>query len=145
MNRHLDERQLLQRGNTLRHGLITMMFLVLLDAFLKSNEIVMVEGVWSSVLIVVFVSTLCMHENILRDVFDLEMKSSKQLILFFGIGGALLLTWSLVDIITGSASVISNGQLTKDGVSLVMAMCWFSVLFTYFVKTTKLRQSEEES
>ena len=71
MNFDLDERQLLQRGNTLKHGLITMSFLVLLDAFLKDNGIFIVEGVWSSIWIVVLVSVLCIHENILRNVLNI--------------------------------------------------------------------------
>lgn len=142
MNFDLDERQLLQRGNTLKHGLITMSFLVLLDAFLKDNGIFIVEGVWSSILIVVLVSVLCIHENILRDVLNIEEKFSNLWVLFFGIGGVILLIWSIIDIASGFVSVMIDGQLTREGVSLVMAICWSSLLFTYFYKKTELKKTE---
>lgn len=142
MNFDLDERQLLQRGNTLKHGLITMSFLVLLDAFLKDNGIFIVEGVWSSILIVVLVSVLCIHENILRDVLNIEEKFSNLWVLLFGIGGVILLIWSIIDIASGFVSVMIDGQLTREGVSLVMAICWSSLLFTYFYKKTELKKTE---
>ena len=65
-------------------------------------------------------------------------------VLFFGIGGVILLIWSIIDIASGFVSVMIDGQLTREGVSLVMAICWSSLLFTYFYKKTELKKIDEK-
>ena len=54
----LDERQLLQRGDVLQHGIILFIVLLLANAFLKEGGIVLAEGRWENLLIIWSVITL---------------------------------------------------------------------------------------
>ncbi len=63
---NLDERQLLLRGNVFQHGLILMITLTFVNMFLTDIGFPLVEGIWSSYVIVAITSATLLIEMIVN-------------------------------------------------------------------------------
>lgn len=145
MKSKLDERQLLLRGNALKHGFILIVILLLIDAFLKDLGIVLIEGMWGNILIIVISSCVCLNEMVINDSMNIEEKSERMLVLLLGIGGLILFVWGIIDLVIRPSKIILKGSLSKQGAEMFMAIAWSSVLITYLFKRKKLKQLDEES
>lgn len=144
MKSKLDERQLLLRGNALKHVFILVIILLLVDAFLKDLEIVLVKGIWANILIIVISSCVCLNEMIINDSMNIEEKSERILVLLIGIGGLILFVWGIVDFVINPSKIILEGSLSKQGIEMLMAIAWSSILITYLLKKKKLKQLDKE-
>lgn len=93
MNNQLDERQLYLRVIVFRNGFFILLIYLLIDAFMKSNGVNLVEGMWGNILIVVSTSAYCMIDMLLREVADLEKQSNRVFYGIFGVLGLVLFVW----------------------------------------------------
>lgn len=144
MNNQLDERQLYLRGIVFRNGFFILLIYLLIDAFLKSNGVNLVEGMWGNILIVVSTSAYCMIDMILREVADLENQSNRVFYGIFGVLGLVLLVWRMADLITKGHSLVTGRSLSEHGARLLMDLARILVGVVYVYKLRCLRGGAEE-
>lgn len=75
MIKHLDELQLLKRGNVFKHGLFFLVGLLLVNNLLFSYGIEWASGKWAELTIILFVVVVCSIEFIYYDIYPLTEKS----------------------------------------------------------------------
>jgi len=144
MNNQLDERQLYLRGIVFRNSFFILLIYLLIDAFMKSNGVNLVEGMWGNILIVISTSAYCMIDMILREVTDLEQQSNRAFYALFGVLGLVLFVWGIADFVANDISLISGQSLSEHGARLLMNLAWALVGAVYVYKLRCLRGGEEE-
>lgn len=143
-NNNFDERQLWIRGEAFKHGLLFMGFLLLLDAFLKSDIVTpeginLVEGMWGNILIIVLTTTLCEIELILRGALDFDNRINRITMYVFAGLGAFLFIWGGTELLLSRDSLLAGKSLSGDGAELLMAICWliWGIVGIMKIKTMK--------
>ncbi|MGI6627916.1 MAG: hypothetical protein ACOX4K_06180 [Bacillota bacterium] len=144
MNNQLDERQLYLRVIVFRNGFFILLIYLLIDAFMKSNGVNLVEGMWGNILIVVSTSAYCMIDMLLREVADLEKQSNRVFYGIFGVLGLVLFVWGVAESVTKGHSMVTGRSLSEHGARLLMDLAWILVGVAYVYKLRGVRGGEEE-
>lgn len=144
MNNRLDERQLYMRGTTFRNGFVILVIYLLFEAFLQSNEVNLVQGMWGNILIVVIVSAYCAIDMLLREVVDLENRFNQIPYGFLGVVGLVIFVLGLVGLVTGQDNFIANNSLSEQGARFLISVAWTLVGATWLFKMRKIRDSQEK-
>lgn len=132
---HLDELQLLKRGNVFKHGLFSLIGLLLVNALLYSCGIKWTEGKWAELTIILFVVILCIIEFICYDIYPLTERKQKNLIYFSGLFGLLAIIFCMYDFIFEYAKIIVNGKITESALGIIYGIMFLSTFIVYKLKT----------
>jgi hypothetical protein len=135
-----DERQQWLRAEAMKHGLLFMGLMILLDAFLKSDiitseGITLVEGMWGNILIVVLTITICQIEMILRGAINLDDRRNRIMNYFYTVIGIVLLVWITLEHFISGTPLFHLKTLTGDGTELFMSICWLLIGITGIIKS----------
>ena len=133
---NFDERQLRIRGDIFKHGFILIIGLILIHAFLLSNDIIWAEASWASILLMFFAVTVCSVEMIIRDVYTGIGKRTDIMLYLMGALSLVLIVLLIIHIIRGEF-VFWNGILVEDGVNTVFAI-FISTIFLAFLFKKRL-------
>lgn len=79
----LDERQLMLRGNVFKHGLYTLIGLLLLNAFLYGIGFEWASGKWPELTLILFTVMVCSIEFIYYEIYPLTEKNQKYAMFFW--------------------------------------------------------------
>lgn len=102
---HLDELQLLKRGDVFKHGFLSLTGLLLVNALLYSYGIEWTSGKWAELTIILFVIVLCSVEFIYYDIYPLTEKQAK---------GRHLFSWPVWTDIHSSLRIRFGGGKNRD-------------------------------
>lgn len=144
MIKHLDELQLLKRGNVFKHGLFFLVGLLLVNNLLFSYGIEWTSGKWAELTIILFVVVVCSIEFIYYDIYPLTEKKQKYLIYFSGIFGFVALLACIYDLIIEKAGVIVNGKITESALGIIYGAMFIAVFLTYKLKTKHNAKHEND-
>lgn len=134
MKNEFDERQLYLRGKIFRNGFIILLIYLLADAFMKSNGINPIEGMWGNILIIVGASSYCMIDMIIRGAVDLEKRNNGAIFVVLGILGAALFIWGVIDFLIKQQSFFDNRSLSQYGARLIIDLFYIIVGVVYICK-----------
>ncbi|MGX8833301.1 hypothetical protein ACWG0P_03730 [Amedibacillus sp. YH-ame6] len=132
---HLDELQLLKRGNVFKHGLFSLIGLLLINALLYSCGIQWAEGKWSELTIILFVVVLCIIEFVCYDIYPLTERKQKRFIYFSGLFGLLAIIACMYDFIFEYAKIIVNGKISESALGVIYGAMFLSTFIAYKLKT----------
>jgi hypothetical protein len=138
-----DERQLKVRGDIFKRGFILLVILLFINAFLTDNGIIWADGMWSSIIIAMLPVAVCSIEMIMWDVYITEGNSYSVIAYLLGLLCAILLIYSIVRIVAGE-SVVSDGQLTKSGVYLLLNAMFVTIYFTFIAKKIYNKRNQKD-
>lgn len=142
---HLDELQLLKRGNVFKHGLFSLAGLLLLNALLYSCGIEWASGKWAELSLILFTVVLCSIEFIYYDIYPLTEKRQKALIVFCGLFGTAAIIACLYDFIFENAQMISNGKISESALGIIYGVMFASIFITYkFKKKYNAKHENDE-
>ncbi len=136
---HLDELQLLKRGDVFKHGFLSLTGLLLVNALLYSYGIEWTSGKWAELTIILFVIVLCSVEFIYYDIYPLTEKRQKGGIYFLGLFGLISIAACGYDL-----AVEKSGSLPMEKsqpapwascMASCMASCSSQSFFAYKLKT----------
>lgn len=132
---HLDELQLLKRGNVFKHGFFCLTGLLLVNALLYSYGIEWVSGKWAELTIVLFVIVLCSVEFICYDIYPLTEKRQKGGIYFLGLFGLVSIAACGYDLAIEKVGIIADGKITASALGILYGVMFLSVTLAYKLKT----------
>jgi uncharacterized membrane protein len=124
-NYDLDERQLFIRGEAFKHGLLFMGLVILIDACLKDNNIILVEGMWGNILLIVATSTIIYTEMIFRNAINYEDKRMSFVLMLLGCVGLVLLIYGTIELLRAENPTNKSYFISKPIADLIMALLWF--------------------
>lgn len=133
-NYNLDERQLFIRGEAFKHGLFFMGLAILIDALLKDNNIILVEGMWGNILLIVFTTTIIYTEMIFRNAINYDDKRMSLVLLLLGCLGLLLLIWGAIDFASAGTVTDKSYIISKRIADLIMAFLWTWIGIAAYIK-----------
>ena len=142
---HLDELQLLKRGNIFKHGLFSLVGLLLVNTLLYSCGIEWAAGKWAELTITLFVIVLCSIEFICYDIYPLTEKRQKYLIYFSGLFGLASIIACVYDLLTEKTGMIVEGKIANDALGIIYGLMFSAVFLAYKIKTRhNLRTNNNE-
>ena len=143
-NKKFDERQIYIRGKVFYHIYIILAVLLLLNAFLISSDIVWADGFYSSIIILMTATAIGSVEAIIRDAYFVKPTGHVISVIVI-LCGIMLIIATVVQIVDGDA-LLSNGQLTQEGFSLIMSILFFTIGGSGIIKSIydKFTKSEKE-
>lgn len=140
----LDERQLLQRGDVYKHGIILFFVLLLVNAFLKEQGITWAEGMWENILIIWAVIALCLGEFAIKDIYPMGGGMAVMYIVE-GVCGAFLLVMGLIEVAMGWESpLIDAYTLSRTSCQMIEGACMAAVLLVFCGKKLYNRKRRDE-
>ena len=129
-----DERQLLQRGNVFKHGIILFFLLVAANAFLKEEGVTWAEGMWENLLIIWAVLGLCLGEFAVKEIFPIG-GGMTVIYLVEGLCGLFLSAMCLTEVITGrEAMLIGPHTLSRTGAQMISGGIMVLLLLVFLGK-----------
>ena len=136
---HLDELQLLKRGDVFKHGFLSLTGLLLVNALLYSYGIEWTSGKWAELTIILFVIVLCSVEFIYYDIYPLTEKRQKGGIYFLGLFGLISIAACGYDLAVEKIGIIADGKITASALGILYGILYgimfLSVFFAYKLKT----------
>jgi hypothetical protein len=136
-----DERQLQVRGQVFFHGFFVAVVLLLLNAFLQSNDIVWASPFNQNILIVAALVAVVSIELILRGAYFGQHKRPWVLIGLFGILSVLLAVSLIIDFVQGEAFIDGAG-LSEHCATAVFAAVFITITITATLKTVVERRKD---
>jgi hypothetical protein len=133
--KNLDELQLIKRGNVFKHCLFTVIGLLLFYVLTLELDIVFMSQRNALILIILSVVALFCIEMICYDIYPLSEKRQKFLYFFEGIFGAVVVTVSIYEMVSGEAGFIENEMLTDEGAGVIMGGLFILILLAYIGKS----------
>jgi hypothetical protein len=131
---HLDELQLLKRGNVFKHGLFSLVGLLLLNALLYSCGIEWASGKWAELSIIMITVAICSIEFICHDIYPLTEKRQKGLIAFCGLFGAAAIIACLYDVVFENVPIVPNGKISESALGIIYGVMFASIFLAYKFK-----------
>jgi hypothetical protein len=128
---HLDELQLLKRGNVFKHGMFSLAGLLLLNAVLYSCGIEWASVKWAELTIILFTVVLCSIEFICHDIYPLTEKRQKGLIVFCGLFGLAAIIACLYDFVFENVHIISDGKISESALGIIYGVMFISIFLAY--------------
>lgn len=137
-----DERQLFIRGEAFKHGLLFMMIAILIDAMLKDNNIILSEGMWGNILLIVFTTAIIYTEMIFRNAINYDDKRMNLFLVLLGFVGLLLLILGIIGAVGSKTSSNQNYIISKRIADIIMASLWIWIGIASYIKrhTTKYEE-----
>jgi len=115
--KQFDERQLHIRGQVFRHGMLTAIALLLINAFLQGNNVVWASGFHQNILILTAILAVFSVEAILRGAYFATGQIRGIIIGILAVCMLLLAFFNVRDILQG-AVLLENNALTDNGFSV---------------------------
>lgn len=143
-NYSIDERQILIRGNIYKHMFILMGVLFLLDALVKDFNFIWVEGIYSSILIVIFSIMVGSIEMILKNVYFTEGSRQKYFVLLLGGISIVSCILTIIEMINQKGNIILNGKLSKDGAFLSISGSILIIAVIFVIQQFRNSKLEEQ-
>ena len=142
---HLDELQLLKRGNVFKHGLFSLAGLLLVNALLYSCGIEWASGKWAELTIILFTVALCCIEFICHGIYPLTEKRQKFLYYFAGLFGTVAIAGGVYELISEKAGIIVDGHITDSVLVIAYGIMFVAILVAYIIKTRyDIRHEKDE-
>lgn len=138
----LDERQLWIRGNVYKHMTAIMMVMLFINAFLTRWEITWAEGMYPSLITVLFAVAVGSLEMIFSDSYFPRGVHSTVWMSVIGLTATVSIVIAFVDYARGD-KFIAAGRLTANGGFLIMALLLFSIFAGFAVKSAMNKRNEE--
>jgi hypothetical protein len=129
--KNLDELQLLRRGNIFKHGLFTLIGLLLLNALLYSAGIEWASGKWPELTIILFTVVLCYIEFICNDMYPLTKEKQKYAIYFIGLFGIAVVIACIYDLLTNKMGIIVDGKIASEALGIIYGFMFLSSRVIY--------------
>ncbi|MDH6368115.1 MULTISPECIES: hypothetical protein [unclassified Breznakia] len=142
--KHLDELQLLKRGNVFKHGLFSLVGLLLINALLYSCGIEWASGKWAELTIILLVVVLCSIEFIYYDIYPLTERKQKYLIYFSGLFGFVALIACIYDLVIEEVRIVASGKITDGALGIIYGILFMVVFLTYILKVKHNAKHENE-
>ncbi len=142
--KNLDEFQLLKRGNVFKHGLFTLIGLLLVNTLLYSCGIEWASGKWPELTIILFVVMLCSIEFICYDIYPLTEKRQKLSIYFLGLFGVISIVACSYDFIFQQVGIIADGKITDSALGIIYGVMFIAVFLAYKLKTKNNAKQEND-
>ncbi len=139
---HLDELQLLKRGNVFKHGLFSLMGLLLVNALLYACGIEWAPDKWPELTIILFVVVLCSIEFIFCDIYPLTEKRQKYLINLCGLYSVVALIACGYDLAIEKAGIVRDGKITESALGIVYSLLFAAIFFAYKIKARQNAKHE---
>jgi hypothetical protein len=141
-NYDLDERQLFIRGEAFKHGLLFMGLAILIDALLKDNNIILVEGMWGNILLIVLTTTIIFTEMIFRNGINYDDKGMSFVLMLLGFIGIVLVIHGIFDLLRAETPTNKTYIISKNIAELFMAFLWSWIGIASYIKkyTTKYEE-----
>lgn len=144
--KHLDERQLLIRGDIFKHGLCILTILIFSNSILNLfYNFEWADGRWSELTIILFTITVCSIEFISYAIYPLKEKRQKYLIYILGAFGVISIVLCLYEMVTLNISVIMNGKLSSNALGILYGIMFLSIFITYILKNVYSKENEMEN
>ncbi len=140
---YLDELQLLKRGNVFKHGLLTLIGLLLFNIGLSVNGFDWAQGKWAELSIILFTVILCSIELIYYDIYPLTENRQKHLINFCGLFGLVSILACLSDFYFENVKIIANGKITDSALGIIYGFMFIAVFVSYKIKVRQNAKLEE--
>ncbi|MDR1736518.1 MAG: hypothetical protein LBR85_06590 [Oscillospiraceae bacterium] len=134
LKKRLDELQLLKRGIVFKHGLFTLVALLLINALLYSQGIEWVSGKWGELIIVFFVIVLCNIEFIYYDISPLGERRQKYLIFFCGLLGATTVIACTYELVMEDTGIIVDGKINRNVLGILFGIMILAIFIAYMLK-----------
>lgn len=131
---NLDELQLLKRGNVFKHGLFSLVGMLLINSLLYSCGIEWASGKWAELTIILFVIALCSIEFIVHDIYPFTEKKQKFAIYFLGLFGLAAIIACIYDLLTGKTGIIVEGKIVSSALGIAYGVIFVSVYLAYKFK-----------
>ncbi len=132
--KHLDELQLVKRGNVYKRCLFVLVSLLLLNTILYSFGIEWAEGRWPELTIIIFVIVLCHIEFIYYEIYPLSENMQKFLAYFSGIIGIAAIIACVYEAITEKPGIIADGKIVISVLGGVYGLMLTSIFVAYMLK-----------
>ena len=132
---HLDELQLIKRGNVFKHGLFTLAGLLLANALLYACGIEWATGKWAELTMILFTVVLCCIEFICYDIYPLTEKRQKFLYYFSGLVGIASISACVYDLLTEKTGFIVDDKVTESALGIVYGLMFMALFVTYIMKS----------
>ncbi|TDW11820.1 hypothetical protein EDD63_1527 [Breznakia blatticola] len=142
--KHLDELQLLKRGNVFKHGLFSLVGLLLINALLYSCGIEWASGKWAELTIILLVVVLCSIEFIYYDIYPLTERKQKYLIYFSGLFGFVALIACIYDLVIEEVRIVASGKITDGALGIIYGILFMVVFLAYILKIKHNAKHENE-
>lgn len=140
MRHQLDERQIYLRGTTFRNIYVILIAYLIIDAFLQSNGIKLVEGIWGNITIVVLTSAYGIIDMILREIVDLEERSNRFLFGILGVLGIFLFVMGIIEgVILKQWSFFNGSSFSEEGVRFLFGIAWMLVGIAWLYKVRSIK------
>lgn len=129
--KNLDERQLLQRGNTFQHVVILLFVELALEMFFREEGFVWAEGMWQPLLMIWAALTLGFSEFILREITPMG-RAMGWFYTALGAAGAFIVVVDLYRIAVDHKAFTNGYMLTECGASTIEG-CLMIFIFLLFL------------
>lgn len=141
---HLDEFQLLKRGNVFKHGLFSLGGLLLVNALLYSCGIEWASGKWAELTIILFTVALCCIEFIYYGIYPLTEKRQKFLYYFAGLFGTVAIVSGIYELVSEKARIIVDGHIADSVLMIAYGIMFAAILVAYIIKTKHDARHEKD-
>jgi ABC-type sugar transport system permease subunit len=141
-NCNFDERQLFIRGEAFKHGLIVMGLATLIDAFLKDNNIILVEGMWGNILMIAFTIAFIYTEMIFRNAINYDDKRMNRFFILLGCCALLILNLAIRSVVRDGIVINHSCILSKGIADLIMAILWLWIGIAFCIKKHNTKYEE---
>ncbi len=143
-SRNLDELQLRKRGDIFKHGLFSLMGLLLVNALLYSWGIEWASGKWAELTIILFTVVLCSIEFICYDIYPMLEKRQKLAIYFLGVYGVVSILAGIYDFQTLNTKIIVDGKIVSSALAIVYGIMFITVFLVYIIKSRYNKRHEND-
>ncbi len=134
MNKILDERQLMIRGNIFKHGLFLLTALLLSNSLLYNLGFEWVAGKWAELTLILLTVVFCSIEFIYFDIYPLTRNIQKIGIFLLGLFGSLSVVSCLYEITTQKTGFVMDGKITNNALGIVYGFMFISLTIAYIIK-----------
>jgi uncharacterized membrane protein len=142
--KHLDELQLLKRGDVFKHGLFSLAGLLLLNALLYSAGIEWAPGKWAELTILLFTIMLVSIEFIFYGIFPLSEKRQRFLYYFCGLFGITAIIACVYDLMNEKTAIVTNGKIAESALGVIYGLMFLAIFLVYLFKS-RYNVSHEEN
>lgn len=139
-----DERQILNRYKIGFQSFFILLFLVLIDGFVRDAGYEWASPLNSTLIIIYIALTYFTLRAINCDAYfsTKNAGNSNFVMTIFSITAAFLVLVSIVKIAQGSFAIISKGQLTDHATSLLLTVYFVTTAVTYWIRRTREKRLE---
>lgn len=140
---HLDERQLLIRGNIFQHGwMLSIALLVINMAFTDIVGHGIFINSWDSLFILALIVSITTIEMICYEIYPLSKSIHKKLYIVLGIFGFGFIGVGINYLIIVKEPIIVSGMINTAPAMISVGTCYLAVYITFVIKELFFKEEE---